>query len=229
MLSQVIQPTIDALHYFSTIMPLPAFTFIGVIVEEVLAPIPSPLVMTLAGSLAASSGQAVVYLVWLAFVGAVGKTLGSYVIYVIADKGEDFVLRKFGKFFGVSHKEIEAIGKHLNHGWRDDIVLFLLRAIPIIPTAPVSLVAGLIRVNLRTYLTSTFFGTLVRNIIYLYFGYTSLGALESLNEGLDSFESVGYVILAVLMAAGIGYMYLQRKKGHGLKLFDRLGAKKETK
>lgn len=227
MLSQILQPAIDALHHFSTILPLPAFTFIGVIVEEVLAPIPSPLVMTLAGSLAASSGQTVTYLLWLALVGALGKTLGSYIIYVLADKGENLVLGKFGKFLGVSHKEVEAIGKHLNKGWRDDVVIFLLRAIPIIPTAPVSIVAGLIRLNLRTYLVSTFFGTLVRNIIYLYFGYTSLGALESLNEGLDSFESLGYVILAALMAVGIGYMYLQRRKGAGLKLFDRFSKKEK--
>jgi membrane protein DedA with SNARE-associated domain len=229
MLSQILQPAIDALHTLSGTLPLPLFTFAGAMIEEVLAPIPSPLVMTLSGSLAASAGQAVAFLGWLALVGAVGKTLGSYLIYLIADKGENLVLGKWGKFLGVTHKEVEAIGKHLNHGWRDDIVLFLLRAIPIIPTAPVSIVAGLIRLNLRTYLVSTFLGTLVRNILYLYFGYTSLGALESLNEGLDSFESLGYVILAALMAVGIGYMYLQRKKGNGLKMFDRLDKNTKSK
>lgn len=228
MLSQILQPAIDALHHFSTIMPVPVFTFVGVMVEEILAPIPSPLVMTLAGSMAASMEKTVPYLGWLALVGAVGKTLGSYIIYLIADKGEDFVVSKFGKFFGISKNDIEEIGKQLNHGWRDDVVLFLLRAIPIIPTAPVSIVAGLIRINLRAYLVSTFLGTLVRNAVYLYFGYTSLGALESINEGLDSFESLGYVILFLVMGVGIGYLYLQRRKGNGLKIFDRFQKKKPT-
>lgn len=212
MLSRLIEPFIQLLHDFSTVLPLPWFTFIGAFVEEVIAPIPSPLVMTLSGSLAGSQEQAVTFLGVLALIGAVGKTIGSYLIYILADKGEDFVTKKFGKFLGISGQEVEQFGKYLNHGVRDDIVLFLMRAIPIMPTAPVSIVCGLIKVNLRTYLVSTFLGTIVRNALYLYLGYTSIGALESINEGLDSFESVGYVILFVLLAGIVGFMYLQRRK-----------------
>jgi len=178
MLSQLLSPLIELLHQLSGIMPLPIFTFFGAFIEEVIAPIPSPLVMTLAGSMAASLGRAWTYLIWLALVGAIGKTIGSYIIYVISDKGEDIVLNKFGKYLGVSHKEVEIIGKHLNKGWRDEFVLILLRAIPIMPTAPVSIVCGLIKINLKTYLSSTFIGTLIRNVFYLYLGFTSVGALE---------------------------------------------------
>lgn len=221
MLSSIIQPFIDFLHRIAEILPLPWFTFFGAFLEEVVAPIPSPLVMTLAGSLAGSAGSAMTYLGFIALVGAIGKTLGSYIVYVIADKAEDLVMGKFGKFMGVSSKEVEIIGKHLNKGWKDDVVLFLLRAIPIIPTAPVSLVCGLIKLNLRTYLTSTFLGTLVRNIFYLYLGYTSVNALESLNEGIDSFEKFGYLTLLVLVAAVMGYIFIQRKKDTGLKFLEK--------
>lgn len=221
MLSSIIQPFIDFLHRSAEILPLPWFTFFGALLEEVVAPIPSPLVMTLAGSLAASAGSAVTYLGFIALVGAVGKTLGSYFVYVIADKGEDIVMGKFGKFLGVSSKEVEIIGKHLNKGWQDDVVLFLLRAVPIIPTAPVSLVCGLIKLNLRTYLTATFLGTLVRNIFYLYLGFTSVNALESLNEGIDSFEKFGYLALLILVAAVMVYIYLQRKKDTGFKFLEK--------
>lgn len=221
MLSTIIQPFIDLLHRLSGVLPTGWFVFFGAFLEELIAPIPSPLVMTLAGSLAASQGSTLTYLAWLAFLGAVGKTIGSYCIYVIADKGEDLIIGKFGKYVGVTSKEIEIIGKHLNKGWRDDIVLFLLRAVPIMPTAPVSIVCGVIKLNLRTYIVSTFFGTLVRNIMYLYLGYTSVDALESINEGIDSFEKIGYLILLVIFAAIIGFIYWQKKKDAGLSFLEK--------
>src|SRR5690606_32340582 len=166
----------DILHQLAGVLPTEIFVAIGAFVEELVAPIPSPLVMTLGGSLAASQGKTLTYLGLLALLGAIGKTVGSWLIYLIADKAEDFVMNKIGKFVGVTHREVEIIGKHLNKGWRDDVILFLLRAVPIMPTAPVSIVCGLIKLNLRTYLTSTFFGTLVRNVFYLYLGYTSVDA-----------------------------------------------------
>jgi len=221
MLSGLIQPVINLLHQISGILPLPWFTFLGALIEEVIAPVPSPLVMTLAGSLAASQNSAWTYLLVLALFGSIGKTIGSYIIYAISDKGEDFVLNKLGKFLGVSHKEVEAIGKHLNKGWHDNVVLFLLRAVPIMPTAPVSIVCGLIKLNLRTYLLSTFFGTLVRNIFYLYLGFTSVNALESLNEGIDSLEKFGYLILIVIVAALMGYIFYQRKKDAGIRFLEK--------
>jgi len=226
-MSAIISPFIAFLHSIAAVVPLPVFTFLGALIEEIVAPIPSPIVMTLAGSLAATSGGVIGSLVTLAIIGSIGKTIGSYFIYLIADKLEDVVLSKFGKFLGVSHREVEAIGKHLNKGWRDDIVLFLLRAIPIMPTAPVSLVAGLVKLNLRTYLVSTFLGNIVRNLFYLYVGFTSIGALESVNEGLDSIENVGYVLLFALMVIVVGYFYLQRKKGKGLNIIERFSGHKE--
>lgn len=211
-MSAFIQVFIDQLEQLASYIPLPWFVFLGALIEEIIAPIPSPIVMTLAGSLAASQSAPAIYLLVLGLIGAIGKTLGSYLVYYVADKAEDILLTKFGKLLGVSHKEVESIGRHLNKGRRDDIVLFLLRAIPIVPTAPVSIVCGLIKLNKRTYIVSTFFGTLVRNAIYLYFGYTSIEALESINEGFDSWESLGYVIIALLLALILAYSYMQRGK-----------------
>ena len=225
MLSNLLQPLIDLLEQFARIMPLPWFAFIGAFVEELIAPIPSPLVMTLAGSLAAAEKSTMMYLVFIAFIGAIGKTIGSYLIYKISDKGEDLVINKLGKYVGISHREIESIGKHLNQGRRDDFVLFLMRAIPIIPTAPVSIVCGLIKVNMRTYIISTFLGTLVRNIFYLYLGFTSLGALEQVNEGLDSVENIGYMIIFGFIGLIMFWIFKQRQKGDGTDLFDKFSKK----
>lgn len=225
-MSQLLESMIQLLHQLAVAVPLPIFTVVAAFIEEVIAPIPSPLVMTLAGSLAASAGETFTFLLWLSLLGGISKTFGSWVVYLLADIGEDIVLGRFGKYLGISHAEVEAFGSHLNKGRRDGLVIFLLRAIPIIPTAPVSLVAGLIKIHLRTYLIYTFLGTLVRNILYLYFGYTSLQAASSLSEGFESLETIGYVVLALMMGAGIAYFYYLRKRGAGMTMVQRITRKK---
>lgn len=220
-MSQLIQPIINFLHFTANILPLPAFALLGAIIEEIVAPIPSPLVMTLTGSLAAADGRSPIYLIFLIFIGTIGKTIGSLIVYFIADKGKDIIVGKFGKVLGVSHREIEAIGKHLNKGWKDDLFLFLLRAAPIMPTAPVSIVCGLLKINLRTYIVSTFFGVALRSIFYFYLGYTGVGALESINEGVGGLEKIGYLILLIAITGVLFVIYRNRRKGEGIKFLEK--------
>lgn len=201
----------DYLISISNIVPLPIFTFLGALIEEIIAPIPSPLVMTLAGSLSFGQNASLIFILFIALTGSLGKTIGSYLIYLIANKFEHLVLSRFGKYIGVSEKEIDLIGKQLNKGSKDFLIIAILRAIPIIPTAPISAVSGLIKLNLKTYLGGTFVGTLIRNIFYIYLGYTSLNALDSLNEGIGSFEKIGYLIVLVLII-GIFLFILKLKK-----------------
>lgn len=221
MLSQILDFFIQLLHQMAGFLPLPLFVFVGAFVEELIAPIPSPIVMTLAGSLAQSQGQALIYLLWLAVIGAIGKTFGSYLLYLVVNRAGDWFLAKFGRFVGVSSAEIEQIGRHLNKGWKDDIILIILRALPIMPTAPVSIVCGLIGINLLTYLRSTLIGTFIRNIFYLYLGYTAIGAIESINDGLDGLEVYGYALFFIIVAAGGVAFYLSRRRGMNTSFLDR--------
>ena len=167
--------------------------------------------MTLAGSLSAASGAHWLTLVYLAIIGSLAKTVASYVVYVVSDKAEDLVLGKFGKFLGVTHKEVEKLGSQLSGGWKDDLVMLALRAIPIIPTAPVSIISGLLKINLMTFFWTTAVGYAIRNYFYLYLGASSAYALESLNEGLGSVEKIGYLIIFVLLVVLTIFFYKQRQ------------------
>lgn len=210
-MSQIFTPIIEYLHSFSQTVPLPIFVSVGAAIEEIIAPIPSPLVMTLAGSLSAASGAHWLTLVYLAIIGSLAKTVASYIVYVVSDKAEDLVLGKFGKFLGVTHKEVEKLGSQLSGGWKDDLVMLALRAIPIIPTAPVSIISGLLKINLVTFFWTTAVGYAIRNYFYLYLGATSAYALESLNEGLGSVEKIGYLIIFVLLVVLTIFFYKQRQ------------------
>lgn len=210
-MSQLFTPIIEYLQTFSQTVPLPIFVTVGAAIEEIIAPIPSPLVMTLAGSLSAASGSHWLTLVYLAVIGSLAKTVASYIVYVVSDKAEDLVLGKFGKFLGVTHKEVEKLGSQLSGGWKDDLVMLALRAIPIIPTAPVSIISGLLKINLLTFFWTTAVGYAIRNYFYLYLGATSTHALESLNEGLGSVEKIGYLIIFVLLVGLAIFFYKQRQ------------------
>ncbi len=207
------QAIINWLEMLAQQVPVTWFVFIGSLVEEVIAPIPSPLVMMLAGSISAAQSSPLIFILLLAIIGACSKTFGSLIIYILADKTEDIIIDKFGKFLGVSHKDTEGLGKFLGEGKRDDIALFFMRAIPVIPTAPVSVISGLLKIDIKTYISSTFFGLCVRNAIYLYMGFTSAEAIDSLSEGFESLEKIGYLILAIF--AGIVLLWLYRKRQQG--------------
>lgn len=206
------QTLTDQLTSFANMVPLEIFVFTGAFIEELIAPIPSPIVMTLAGTLAEAQQKPFVFLFLLALIGSIGKTIGSYLLYIISDKLEDVVVGKFGKFFGLTHAEIEKLGKYFNGGPRDDIIIFLARAIPIIPTAPVSIACGVIKVKLRTYLTSTFFGTLFRNMFYLYIGYAGFASYESVMSQFESVEKVVTVTLALILVGSIAIIWYVKNK-----------------
>jgi len=202
----------EALKNSANYLPLEISSFLGGLIEEIVAPIPSPFVMAAVGSAAFAQSKGFFSLLVLALVGSLGKTLGAWVIYVIADKLEDVVVGKWGRFLGVSHQEVEGIGKHFKGGWKDDLILFVLRALPIVPSSPVSVVCGIIKINLRTYLVSTFAGNFFRNLIYIYLGYAGISAYQSLLSGLDSMESIMQIMIFMSLAGFVGWIYYKRHK-----------------
>lgn len=196
-------------------IPVTWFALIGSFIEEIIAPIPSPIIMTGSGSIIASQHLGLWMLAVVAVIGSFGKTVASWVLYLFADKAEDLLVTKWGKYIGISHKEIEGIGQYLNKGVRDDVMVFILRAIPLMPTAPVSLLAGLIKLPLKTYLLATFAGNIIRNLFYLYLGYVSLGTLESVQGNLDSMETIGKIILTIGLGLGVVWLYRKRRQESG--------------
>lgn len=200
---------------FANTLPLEVFVFIASFVEEVIAPIPSPTVMLVAGSFARVQDYAFFALVLLALIGAVGKTVGALVVYFITDKGEDFVMEKFGKFFGVTHEDVEKLGKKLGNGVRDYVVLTLLRAFPFMPSVVVSVGGGLLKVPLPLFITSTFLGTILRDGLYLYAGYAGATALFAIINKSSNLETYIEVLVALAVVGFIVYrIYHRNSRNH---------------
>ena len=194
-------------------IPLDVFAFIGSFMEEIIAPIPSPLVMTTAGTLAHTQNHTLLYLFWLALMASFGKTIASWLYYVLADKTEDLILTRYGKFIGVSHNEIESIGKHFNGTWKDDVILLVVRALPIMPTSLISVMCGFIKLNMRTYLQSTFIGYFIRSFIFLYLGYTGMATYGNLSGEFVSIESFMKIVIGAGLFLFLGWIFYNRGKG----------------
>jgi len=207
---QFISQTIAWLENLATQISPPYFVFIGSLAEEIISPIPSPLVLTLAGSISATQDKPHLYLIILALVGSLAKTLASWIFYVFADKIEDIFSGRWAKFLGINKHQIEKIGTSLNQYKQKTLILTLIRAFPASPSLPISLVCGFIKIDLKSYLFSTYIGYTLRNIFYLYVGYLGITSITSQLDSLQSIIKLGFVIISIAI---IIYLYYLRSQG----------------
>ncbi len=206
---------------FAAIVPLELFAFLGAFTEEVVAPIPSMLIMTTTGFLAHLDGRTTFFLVWLVVLGNLGKIIGSFIYYTLGDKLEDVVVGRFGRYLGLNHADVEKIGQHFNGSpWRDGAIIFLLRVIPFFPTIVVSIASGVVKIRLRVFLTASYIGNFCKDLFYAFAGYSGVRALraffmdiERIRLGIGILTTVGVIVLLALL-------YIHRH--HGLHLFRRL-------
>jgi membrane protein DedA with SNARE-associated domain len=203
--------------YWAFHMPLELFVLVGSFLEEVISPIPSALIMGTAGSLALMRGDPLEYLLLLALIGNVGKTLGAWVYYVIGDKLEDIFMPRATKWFGVHHEDLQSIGQRfVGHHWKDGGVLFLLRILPPFPTTPVSLVAGIIKMDIRVFLIATYAGNFFKDLLYLYIGYAGLAKIHTLWRQIDEMKIIVDIALVLALCILLFILYTERGRGQVL-------------
>jgi membrane protein DedA with SNARE-associated domain len=188
------------------------FVLIGGFLEELIAPIPSPLVLGTAGTLIEVAGNGWVYMVWIAVIASVAKLIASLILYVLVDKFEDVFMDKFGKFLGVSHADVEGLGEKLGESpWVNFGVLFGLRALPVMSSAVVSVMAGFVKVDLKIYALATFLGNILRNLFFIGLGFYGLESASGFMNGIDSLESIMKLLAVATLVGGFLYFRLRKK------------------
>ncbi len=199
---------------FAASVPLSWFVFAGSALEEIFSIIPGSLVTGLAGSLALAKNYEMPYLILLAFIGSAGRMIGVYIYYWLGDKLEDILVPYSKKFFGVGHKEIEGIGKRFNgKHFRDVFVLFCLRVTPFFPVTVTSIACGVIKMNLKVYLTASFLGNFVKDFMFLVIGYIGLASLARLWRPILDYKWYVDIIVFVIIGTFFIWLYLHRGQG----------------
>lgn len=141
------------------------------LVGEAIAPLPSSIIF--AGQLLfVDEGMSAIFVLKLlslvAFPIALGTTLGSYLSYGIAYFGGKPAIEKTKKYIRFSWADVEKLEAKFKDKWYDELIFLALRSIPLTPTIPVNILAGVLRMNFLNYTLLTILGTTIRMIIMLF-------------------------------------------------------------
>lgn len=190
----------------------PATVFIGVIIESVIVPIPSPLIIMGAGALLIEPGlswAAALPPIFLKIVlpGAAASTLGAFFAYGIAYWGGKPMIDRFSAFLGFTWEDIGAMEKRL--AGRVGLMIFLLRALPIVPLSLISAAAGVLRLPAGGFSLWTFLGSLPRCLILGLLGYLTRDTYEGLAGRLNSAEGL---VSAAIVAGAFGLILWLRRR-----------------
>jgi membrane protein DedA with SNARE-associated domain len=171
--------------------------------ESALIPIPSELVMTLAGVLAASGKLS---LVGAMVVGIVGNLIGSVVLWAIGRTGGRALVERFGRFVFVKPKDLDRAERWFQrHG---EAAVIISRLLPVVRSV-ISLPAGVAEMPVGRFSLYTLIGTVPFVVLLTLAGYW-LGANYTVLVKIIS--DLGYVLGAVLVVAIVGFIWLRYRR-----------------
>jgi membrane protein DedA with SNARE-associated domain len=180
--------------------------FIGVIIESVIVPIPSPLIIMGAGFVLISPelsffGALLPILLQIVLPGAVASTLGAYIGYGIGYFGGKTLVDRWKGFLGFNWNDVESLERRFQGG-RINTTIFFLRALPIFPLSVISAAAGLLRLPLQQFSLWTFYGAIPRCLLLGYLGWGLGETYQGFAKDLDKAEGIvsGILILSIIGA-----------------------------
>ena len=182
----------------------PWAVFGGSILEQIVTPIPSSVVVLgasffLMKGVAMSAGSLQTMFFNISIPAALGVTLGSLLYYGISYKiGIPFVERA-GKYLGVSVEDLEGVEKRVKESRYENLFLFTARCVPVIPSIAISLFCGLIRYNPRNYVLITFFGAMVQASILGIIGWQFGNFYLTISERLSFIDNIILVVLVLVV------------------------------
>ena len=183
----------------------PWSVFIGVIIESVIVPIPSPLIIMGAGFLLIrpelSFSEALMpILAQIVLPGSIASTLGAYIGYGIGYLGGKPLVERLQGFLGFSWSDVEAMERRFHVG-QVNTSLFFLRALPIFPLSVISAAAGLLRLPIKQFTLWTFYGSIPRCLFLGYLGWGLGEPYQAIAKGIDKLETIVSLLLLGLIFA----------------------------
>lgn len=181
-----------------------------VAVEVIIPPLPSEVVLPLAGALA-STGALSLPLVILA--ATIGSVIGASTLYALARWGRQAVVlrlvHRYGALLSVSEQDLDAADRYFRK--RGHLAVLVGRVIPLVRSL-VSLPAGHARMPIAPFLLLTAIGSLAWNSLLVGGGYLLGESWELVGGWVKQFEILTVAVLGVLFLAGLVAIYLRAKR-----------------
>jgi len=170
--------------------------FLLMVLEGMLLPIPSEVVMLFGGYLSVDGGltayAGIPQIVWVLISGTTGNVLGATLAYYIGKFGGIAFIMRYGRYLLIDEKSVSRAQTFFTrYGGRS---VFTTRLLPIFRTF-ISIPAGIASMNMGSFLLYTASGTLLWNIVLTYLGVVLKSNWEAI---LPYFDYLTYVALAAI-------------------------------
>lgn len=194
----------------------PWAVFLGCIVEQVIAPIPASLIVLTATFLvmqgaAFSLASPATLIVKIVIPASLGMTLGSFFYYLLAYRfGKPFI-GKTSRFLGVTVEDVENVERQFKESRYEDIFMFLARCFPVIPSIALNLFCGLVRYDLKKYVITIFFGSVVQMLGWGIVAWLFGSVYETLEDTVYLLGNVSVLCIVFLLI----WFVVMKKRGNG--------------
>jgi len=178
-----------------------------VALENVFPPIPSEIILPLAG-FNASKGEMNIFLaIFFATLGSVAGALILYAVgYVFGEARVRWMIRKWGKWLGFKEEDMDSADIWFDrHG---GIAVALCRVVPIVRSL-ISIPAGLRKMRMATFVMYTAAGSLVWNTVLITAGYILGNNWRHVEEYVGILQ---YVVIVVVIAIVGWWIWLRMIK-----------------
>ena len=142
--------------------------FLAALLETMIPPIPTLAIFPTAGFLASQQGVTLLGLIPMIILGAIGATIGTSAIYLVALKLGRVVLLRYLKYVKVNEKKLARV-----EVWFEkygDKAVFLGRMVPVMREM-ISVPAGLLKMRIPKFVAYTFAGSCVWSAATILSGY----------------------------------------------------------
>jgi membrane protein DedA with SNARE-associated domain len=122
-------------------------------------------------------------LVFVAVPVGLGGTLGVFPLYYLTYYGGKPLINRYHKYLRFKWEDVEKVRGYFQGRWYDEIIFLVLRTVPVLPSFPVTIAAGLLRMKFMPFLVLTVVGFIIRMMVTLLIvgvGVDSLSQIVSL-------------------------------------------------
>lgn len=179
-------------------------------IESMMIPLPSEIIMPLAGWLLVHSnaGDSPVWLqlVWAGVVGGAGCLLGSIIAYWIGRAGGRPLVLKYGKYVLINASHLEIAERWLVRwgAW----AAFFSRLMPVVRTF-ISLPIGVVRAPFLVFSILTFVGSFIWSLGLAWLGYVLGNQFEKVRNSISWLD---YPIIIIILGLVGWFIYANLKK-----------------
>ena len=171
--------------------------------ESMIFPMPSELVMPFAGFLVAAGEMK---LMWVVVFATLGSIVGSLLSYYLGKYGGNRFVLKYGKYFLLNKEHLIKTERWFSK--KGELTIFIGRFIPVVRHI-ISIPAGIGKMNLKKFIIYTIIGAGIWNAFLAYVGFVLGNNWEVIKQYADY---LSWSVLAIIIIIGAYFLWKEIKK-----------------